>query len=450
MQKGLIHAVNNLLPLIEHRMCARHIYARWGKIYPGKDLHIQFWCIARSTSEPEVKKQIQKMKDLKGGAKAVEELLDRWPISGWCNAFFSDLIKCDVIDNNMCETFNGVILESRSKPIITMLEDFRQYVMIRIAVKRQFALKWKNSCGPNILARIEKERKKTSKWQVEWNGGASHEVFRDDLMQHAREGYVVMLACQSCSCGKWNKSGIPCEHALAVISFNGVDPVDFVAEWFKKETYVRAYSFTVNPVKGREFWPVSDEGPLQPPVVKKMPGRPVKKRRREPLEGKHGSKTKISRHGRVFKCTICHEEGHNKLRCPKKDNNIPTGCPQVETSLVLDETNVGNRQRRQRRMSGATQASKGKKKMHASVQGSGPHLGGVIVGRDNPQFASFITAGKLNALKSRENAANQTKDGDQSELTSIAFEDAAFPTQDSMTSATTQGKKLDTKNKRPV
>ncbi|XP_039146523.1 uncharacterized protein LOC120283834 [Dioscorea cayenensis subsp. rotundata] len=82
MQKGLIHAVNNLLPLIEHRMCARHIYARWGKIYPGKDLQIQFWCIARSTSEPEVKKQIQKMKDLKGGAKAVEELLDRWPISG--------------------------------------------------------------------------------------------------------------------------------------------------------------------------------------------------------------------------------------------------------------------------------------------------------------------------------------------------------------------------------
>ena len=54
-----------------------------------------------------------------------EELLERWPILGWCLAFFNDLVKCDVNDNNMCETFNVVILKSRSKPIITMLEDIR-------------------------------------------------------------------------------------------------------------------------------------------------------------------------------------------------------------------------------------------------------------------------------------------------------------------------------------
>lgn len=222
----------------------------------------------------------------------------------------------------MCETFNGVILELRSKPIITMLEDIRQYVMTRIAVKKQYALKWKNSCGPNIVSRIDKERKNSSRWYVEWNGGASHEVFRDDLVQHVREGYVVLLACQSCSCGKWNKMGISCEHALAVISFNGADPENFVADWFKRDIYLKAYSSTINPVKGREFWPASDEGPLQPPVVKRMPGRPIKKRRREPLKVKHGNKARLSRHGRVFKCTICHKEGHNRLRCQKKNDIV--------------------------------------------------------------------------------------------------------------------------------
>ncbi|XP_039145936.1 uncharacterized protein LOC120283315 [Dioscorea cayenensis subsp. rotundata] len=321
MQKGLIHAINELLPHIEHRMCARHIYARWGKSYPGKDLQIQFWNIARSTSEPEMKKQIEKMKELKGGAKAVEELLDRWPI-----------------------------LESRSKPIITMLEDIRQYVMTRIVVKKQYALKWKNSCGPNIVSRIDKERKNSSRWYVEWNGGASHEVFRDDLVQHVREGYVILLACQSCSCGKWNKMGIPCEHALAVISFNGADPENFVADWFKRDIYLKAYSSTINPVKGSEFWQL---------VMK-----------------------------------------------------IPSEIPQVEATPVLNETNIGLRmQSRQRKMARAIQASKGKKQVHTSAQGfvtiiRGAHHGGVIVGRDNPQFNSFITAGQLNALKSRNTNAN--------------------------------------------
>lgn len=120
-------------------------------------------------------------------------------------------------------------------------------------------MKWKNSCGPNIVARIEKERKRSLKWHVVWNGGVSHEVFRDDLMHHVREGYVVMLVGQGCSSGRWDKSEILCEHVMAGISFNGKDPLKNVTDWFKKETYLKAYSSTVNPVKGREFWPISDQ-----------------------------------------------------------------------------------------------------------------------------------------------------------------------------------------------
>ena len=99
-----------------------------------------------------MQKQLDRIRSLKGGVKAAEELLERWPISGWSLAFFNGLIKCDVIDNNMCETFNGVILESRSKSIITMLEDVRQYVMIGMVVKREYAVKWKDAYGPNIIA----------------------------------------------------------------------------------------------------------------------------------------------------------------------------------------------------------------------------------------------------------------------------------------------------------
>lgn len=60
-------------------------------------------------------------------------------------------------------------------------------------VKRSYALKWKANCGPNIVSKIEKERNNCGKWYVEWNGGAIHEVFCDNLMVHVREAYTVTL-----------------------------------------------------------------------------------------------------------------------------------------------------------------------------------------------------------------------------------------------------------------
>ncbi|XP_039138992.1 uncharacterized protein LOC120276335 [Dioscorea cayenensis subsp. rotundata] len=209
MQKGLINAVNTLFPLIEHRMCARHIYARFGKQFPGKEMQIQFWNTSRATYQPEMQKQLQIMRNVKGGTKAVEVLLERWPISSWCLACFNDVVQCDVIDNNMCETFNGVLVETRAKPIISMLEDIRKYVMNRIVVKREYALKWDFDLGPNIVAKLEKERNKCAKWHIEWNGATSHEVSCDDILSQVKESYVVGLPNRSCSCGKWDKSGLP-------------------------------------------------------------------------------------------------------------------------------------------------------------------------------------------------------------------------------------------------
>lgn len=90
----------------------------------------------------------------------------------------------------------------------------------------------------------------------------------------------------------------------------------------KKDTYLKAYAFVINLVKGRAFWPTSEERPLQPPLIKKMPSLPAKKRRRKPLQGKSKGKTKLSRKGIIFKCGYYHAEGHNKTTCPKRSNKM--------------------------------------------------------------------------------------------------------------------------------
>ena len=88
----------------------------------------------------------------------MEELLEKWPITSSCQASFTNVVKCEVIDNNMHETLNRVILEARSKPIISTLKNIRQYVMTRITIKRDYTMKWRRQYGTNILVKIGEKK----------------------------------------------------------------------------------------------------------------------------------------------------------------------------------------------------------------------------------------------------------------------------------------------------
>ncbi|KAL8470907.1 hypothetical protein ACS0TY_033476 [Phlomoides rotata] len=53
--------------------------------------------------------------------------------------------------NNVCESFNSCILEARDKPIISMLEWLRQWMMTRFQECRDRANeKWKGKHPPKI------------------------------------------------------------------------------------------------------------------------------------------------------------------------------------------------------------------------------------------------------------------------------------------------------------
>jgi len=46
--QGLLKAVKELVPNVEHRMCARHIYANWRKKYTNKKLQKKWWRCAKA------------------------------------------------------------------------------------------------------------------------------------------------------------------------------------------------------------------------------------------------------------------------------------------------------------------------------------------------------------------------------------------------------------------
>lgn len=128
--------MNEVLPNAEFRMCARHIWSNWHKKWKGEERRKQFWRCSKSSYEVKFKEELEKMDKL--GKDICRDLL-YYPKKSWVRAYFEVHSKCDVVENNMCETFNSWILASRHKSIITMLEDIMRKIMTRQVDMLKFA-----------------------------------------------------------------------------------------------------------------------------------------------------------------------------------------------------------------------------------------------------------------------------------------------------------------------
>ncbi|GKB55146.1 zinc finger, PMZ-type containing protein, partial [Tanacetum coccineum] len=150
--KGLLEGVNELLPNAEHRKCTRHLFANYKKKFSGVQLQCLFWNAASTTVEQLYYSKMEELKII--STEAYQYLCDRNPNS-WCRAFFRQESKCPNFENGICESFNRAILVQRTKPIITMLEDIRLYVMQRLVAMNRVARTWEHSITPSIRKRLE-------------------------------------------------------------------------------------------------------------------------------------------------------------------------------------------------------------------------------------------------------------------------------------------------------
>ncbi|OMO85410.1 Transposase, MuDR, plant [Corchorus capsularis] len=313
--KGLDTAIESMLPMAEHRFCARHMYVNW---------------------------------------KKNAEDIEKTPVRQYCRAFLSTDERCDMIDNNMCEAFNGTLLKARKLPVISLFEQIRRRMMIRIAEKRKECTRWKGNLGPNIWKIINKNVDIADKCLVYGNGADGYEIL------HGEEQFVVHLDNKTCSCMRYIHSGIPCAHAICAIRHKKTNIEDYVSSWYYKEVYQLAYGFLLEPLKGLEDWPTIDgeHEQVHPPAYRRKPGRPKLARRKGAHENESNNRpkpapTKMSRKGTVMTCQNCHQTGHNKRGCPKTNSgnegvsiaetnptnipanplNMPTDLPEeVETS----------------------------------------------------------------------------------------------------------------------
>ncbi|XP_050238794.1 uncharacterized protein LOC126680332 [Mercurialis annua] len=312
-QKGLLDSVADLLPRAEHRCCARHLYANWKKKNGRReDLQKLWWRCAKSSNMPDFDKNMEAMRALT--QKGFDDMLVTHP-RHWCRAYFTTEVKCDIVDNNLIEAFNGKIIEARTKNVISMLEDIRSLVMNRLHTNRDLASNWIGNFGNRIRKKLHDSKVQSEACEVLWNGEDGFEI------GHLGDTYIVNLKTRTCACRQFDLTGIPCPHAVCAIEYldkPNITPYNYIDQWFTKETYLKAYMYMMQPMNGRKFWNKSPYDPPQPPPYKKMPGRPAKNRRKE--EGERSSGFKLSRKGRVMTCQVCFGKGHNRKKCPQRQD----------------------------------------------------------------------------------------------------------------------------------
>ncbi|WVY99898.1 hypothetical protein V8G54_025968 [Vigna mungo] len=222
---------------------------------------------------------------------------------------FTGRSVCDTLTNNMSEGFNSVILEARGKPIITMLEEIRVFLMKRWATNRIKSSNMDFDICPKIRKRLIKESNLSKNWIPRY-------AFHFNLMltwtsKIVRAGNDFLLG------------------SLAAMKFLNLDPKNYVPIWFRRSTYEEAYASIIFPVNGHLLWERTPYVDVLPPFNRKLPGRPKKKRRRD--------ETQMTKGGHCKKCSICRQVGHKRNKCPTQHQADLPGPSQPPHQQLTEE-----------------------------------------------------------------------------------------------------------------
>lgn len=255
-QKGLVEAFKRLMPTVEHRFCLRHMYANFNKTYKGKEYKDLFWGAASAYTVPEFNTQMAEMKRVD---KKAHEWMLKEEKKVWARAYYSPRSKVNRMDNNMSECFNRWIEEARDKPILTVIETIRRQLMVRYVQRLAYSQKFKGKLCPNIGKKVEKKKVKARGLAVIYSGGTVFEVTSTD------------------------------------------------------KTFVRTYSYRINPIPDKTLWPQTECDPILPPPFRSTIGRPKKARRKG--EDEPNNPYKVRKHSTTIMCRKCGQFGHNVRTC---------------------------------------------------------------------------------------------------------------------------------------
>lgn len=184
---------------------------------------------------------------------------------------------------------------------------------------------------------------------------AGHEKYE---VREKKSSFKVNLELHSCMCRRWDMSGLPCRHALKIISDNKRKQEDYMSHCYLTSKWRNQYNTPIDAVRGVNFWEKTDEFVIAPPPIEEGDSSNKRKKKQKRIKGRNESPskkkskkrdespTKVSRERRVIHCGRCLGVGHNAKKCngigaaiqrpPKQKKVSEEGPSQPMQSQVFD------------------------------------------------------------------------------------------------------------------
>ncbi|KAK3120751.1 hypothetical protein QOZ80_9AG0693220 [Eleusine coracana subsp. coracana] len=267
-QKGLDAAVSQVFEDGHHAFCLHHIMEEFkGELRKGpwsqqiREVMIEdFTRAAEACSIEDFNASIESIRNI--SSEAADWIIASKP-EHWSDAIFRGC-RYDHLSSNILDAFDNWIPTKKESSIVLMIESLRTKIMEVIESRREACKAWPGPLTPTMEYKVEEEMLKAGKMTVLCSSETVFEVRCNAI-------FVVNLENWECTCRRWQLSGIPCMHAIAV--FNRL---------------------------GRSFAGAN----IIPPPKPRTSDKPRRKR---------SNPNKISTLVRL--CSRCKQTGHNKATC---------------------------------------------------------------------------------------------------------------------------------------
>lgn len=301
-QKCLMDAVKRKFPYSFHAVCMRHLSDCIGKEFKNPRLIQLLWKAAYATSTIKFKENIAEIEEVSSEAA---NWLRQYPSSHWALIYFEGTRYGHLCSN--IDEFNQWILEAQELPIIQVIERIQIKLMTVFEERRAKCKSWFSMLAPSAENHITEAMNHASKYQVLRSDEVEFEVLSTERSD------IVNIGTHSCSCRDWQLYGIPCSHAVAALVSSKKDVYAFTERYFTQASYCETYAEEVRPIPGKIEWKKEGETTMddeirivRPPKVRRLPGRPEKKRMC--IEDLHREKHTVH-------CSRCNQTGHYKSTC---------------------------------------------------------------------------------------------------------------------------------------
>ncbi|CAB78013.1 putative transposon protein [Arabidopsis thaliana] len=182
----------------------------------------------------------------------------------------------NIMSSNNSESMNHVLTKAKTYPIVYMIEFIRDVLMRWFASRRKKVAWCKSSVTPEVDERFLQELPASGKYAVKMFGPWSYQV----TSKSGEHFHVVLDQC-TCTCLRYTKLRIPCEHALAAAIEHGIDPKSCVGWWYGLQTFSDSFQEPILPIADPKDVVIPQhivDLILIPPYSRRPPGRPLSKR----------------------------------------------------------------------------------------------------------------------------------------------------------------------------